>query len=80
MNKLDICHKSGSNDHKMILIFLYDSAVQSWPDITWQERLLHGFHQTLQVMFDIVHDNVDLVHIASNNYFLEYRMYIQGYI
>lgn len=37
---------------------------------TWQERLLHGFHQTLQVVFDIVHDDVDLIHIASHNYFL----------
>ncbi len=38
--------------------------------ITWQERLLHGFHQTLKVMFYVVHDDVDLVHITSNNYFL----------
>lgn len=38
--------------------------------ITWQKRLLHGFHQTLEVMLNIVHHNVDLVHIASNNYFL----------
>lgn len=38
--------------------------------ITWQEGLLHSFHQTLQVMFYIVHHNVDLVHIASNDYFL----------
>lgn len=38
--------------------------------VTWQEGLLHGLHQTLQVVFYIIHHNVDLVHITSNNYFL----------
>lgn len=38
--------------------------------ITWQEGLLHGFHEALQVMFYVIHHDVNLVHIASNNYFL----------
>lgn len=38
--------------------------------VTWKKRLLHSFHQTLQIMFYIVHHNVDLVHVAPNNYFL----------
>lgn len=44
---------------------------QTISDVTWQERLLHGLHQTLQVMFYIVHHNIDLVHITSNNDFLK---------
>lgn len=44
------------------------AAPGPWP--TWQERLLHGLHQALEVVLHIVHHNVDLVHVAAHNYFL----------
>jgi len=40
---------------------------------TWQKRLLHGFHQTLQIVFYVVHYNVDFIHIATYNNFLQHR-------
>lgn len=41
--------------------------------VTWQERLFHGLHQALQVVLHVVHNNVDLVHVASNNDFLTWE-------
>lgn len=37
---------------------------------TWQERLLHGLHQALEVVLHVVHYDVDLVHVAAHDYFL----------
>ena len=38
--------------------------------LTNTERLFHGFHQSLEIMFNVVHDDVDLVHVTTNNYLL----------
>lgn len=40
---------------------------------TWQERLLHGLHQALEVVLHVVHHDVDLVHVAAHDYFLKHR-------
>ena len=34
---------------------------------TLQERFLHGLHEGLEVVLHIVHDDVDLVHVASHH-------------
>lgn len=38
---------------------------------TWQEGLLHGLHQALEVVLHVVHDDVNLVHVAAHDYLLE---------
>lgn len=40
---------------------------------TWQEWLLHCFHQTLEVVFYIVHYNIDFIHITTYDDFLQHR-------
>ena len=35
--------------------------------LTDAERLLHGFHQSFKIMFNVVHHNVDLVHVTANH-------------
>lgn len=48
-------------------------------DVTWQEGLFHGLHQALQVMFYIVHHNVDLIHVAPDNDLLS-QQEVEGWI
>ena len=41
--------------------------------LTHQKRLLHGFNKTFQVMFNIVHNNVDFIHVTSHNNLLKMK-------
>lgn len=56
--------------HKCTVCF----ATQTEPhNITWEKRLLHGLHQAFQVVLHVIHHNVDLVHVASNDDFLTWE-------
>ena len=37
---------------------------------TFQELFLHCAHKSFEIMFDEIHHDVDLVHVATNNYLL----------
>jgi len=39
-------------------------------DLANAERLLHRLHESLHVVLDVVHDDVDLVHVAADHYLL----------
>lgn len=68
---LEAAESSASLLHLKICQQLHSCCVMSKKTcVTWKERLLHSFHQTLQIMFYVVHHNVDLVHVAPDNYFL----------
>ena len=38
--------------------------------LTLQERLFHGLHESLQVVLDVVHHDVNPVHVATDNQLL----------
>lgn len=38
---------------------------------TGQEGLFHGLHETLQIMFNIIHHNVDFIHITAHDDLLQ---------
>lgn len=38
---------------------------------TGQEGLLHGLHETLQIVLDIIHHNVDFIHITAHDNLLQ---------
>jgi len=40
---------------------------------TNKEWLLHRLHQTLQVVFNVIHHNVDLVNVRTDNDLLQMR-------
>lgn len=37
-----------------------------------QERSLHRFHKTFEIVLDVVHNDINFIHITSDHDFLEY--------
>ena len=56
-----------------VVVEVCDSAKQLHHQrlhFTDYKRFLHVLHKRLEVVFDIVHHYVDLIHVTANHYFL----------
>ena len=55
----------------MCVLWISQLTIDAVFHTTFQKRLFHGLHESFQVVLHIVHDDVDPVHVATHNKFLE---------
>ena len=44
-------------------------------DLADDEAVLHGLHEALEIVFHIVHHDVDLVHVRAHHNLLQHRVH-----
>lgn len=63
--------KKGREKPQLRSLSLSHPKLGVYVGLTWQKRLLHGFHQAFEVVFNVVHHYVDLIHVATHDNLLD---------